>query len=232
MKCEISHSLLQRKNKTKHDNTKKHKYCSNLILNTYIVKDVKLDEFKDVLSKYCFDHIKKFNSFTVRVYWKVNNEIQFKLSVPHVVFFGTIVHSMTVNKKETGCDFLDRAIKAYFTEQEIERINETEIGFVSDLNDITFKHYTDLTKPMICRKVIRRFFEVKSENINDFEFNWLPDFLRVDNQYNFTYKMNIKTILLGDYVNFVNRTKKKNKDFKIILISFVVFKLFCFYFSF
>ena len=31
--------------KTKHDNSKKHKYYSNLILKTYIVKDVKLDEF-------------------------------------------------------------------------------------------------------------------------------------------------------------------------------------------
>ena len=67
MKCEICHSLIQRKNKTKHDNTKKHKYYSNLILNTYFVNDVKLDEYKDLLSKYFFDHMKKFNSFTVRV---------------------------------------------------------------------------------------------------------------------------------------------------------------------
>ena len=45
MKCEICHSLIQRKNKTKHDNSKKHEYFPNLILNTYIVADVKLDEF-------------------------------------------------------------------------------------------------------------------------------------------------------------------------------------------
>ena len=50
MKCEIYHSLIQRRNKTKHDNTKKYKYYSNLILNTFIVKDVKLHEFKDVWS--------------------------------------------------------------------------------------------------------------------------------------------------------------------------------------
>ena len=57
------------------------------------------------MSKYYFDHMKKFNSFTVRVCWKVNNEIQFKLSVPHVVSFGMVVHSMTVNIIETACDF-------------------------------------------------------------------------------------------------------------------------------
>ena len=50
IKCEICHSLIQRKNRTTHDNSKKHKYYSNLILNTYIVKDVKLDELEDVMS--------------------------------------------------------------------------------------------------------------------------------------------------------------------------------------
>ena len=29
--------------------------------------------------------------------------------------------------------------------------------------------------------MIRKFFEVKREDIIDFEFNWLPDCLRVDN---------------------------------------------------
>ena len=34
--------------------------------------------------------------------------------------------------------------------------------------------------------------------------------------------MNIKTILLEEYVNFVDNTKKRTKYFKIILIVFVV----------
>ena len=174
MKCEICHSLIPRKNKTKHDNSKKHRYYSNLILNTYIVNDVKLDEFENVISKYYFDQMKKFNSFTVKVYWEINDEIQFKLSVPHVVSFGMVVHSMTINIKETACDFLDRAIKAYLNGQEIEKIDEIEIGFTSDLEDITFKHCKDLPKPMICRNMIRRFFEVKIEDIVDFEYNWIP----------------------------------------------------------
>ena len=83
-----------KKNKTKHDNSKKHRYYSNLTLNTYFVKDVKLDEFKDVLFKYYFDHMKKFKIFTVRVYWKVNDEIHIKLSVPHIVSYGTIAFTM------------------------------------------------------------------------------------------------------------------------------------------
>ena len=38
----------------------------------------------------------------------------------------------------------------------------------------------------------------------------------------YTYKMNIKTSLLEDYVNFVDLTKKRNKNFKIIIVFFVV----------
>ena len=177
MKYEICHSLKQRKNRTKHDNSKKHKYYSNMILNTYIVKDVKLDEFRDVMSKYYFDQMKKFNSFTVRVYSKVNKEIHFKLFVPHVVSFGMVVHSMTVNIIETACDFLNRAKKTYLTEHDIENIDEIEKGCISNPNDIKFNLYMDLPKPMICRKMIRRFFEVKSEDISDFEYNWLPGWL-------------------------------------------------------
>ena len=42
--------------------------------------------------------------------------------------------------------------------------------------------------------------------------------------------MNIETILLEDYVNFVYRTNEQNRYFKIILISFVVIKsLFLFF---
>ena len=118
--------------------------------------------------------MKNINSFTVRIYWKVYNEIQFILSVSHVVSFGMIVHSMTVNIKETACDSLDRAIKAYFTGHEIEKIDEIQLGFISDLKYITFKNYMDLPKPMICRKMIRRFCEVKSEHIKDCNYTWIP----------------------------------------------------------
>ena len=42
--------------------------------------------------------------------------------------------------------------------------------------------------------------------------------------------MNIKTILLEEYVNFVDNTKKQNKYFKIILFLFaiIVFLFLCF----
>ena len=35
----------------------------------------------------------------------------------------------------------------------------------------------DLPEPMICRKLRRRFFEVKIEDNKDYEKNWIPSWL-------------------------------------------------------
>ena len=46
----------------------------------------------------------------------------------------------------------------------------------------------------------------------------------------YTYKMNIKTNLLEEYVNFVDNTKKQNKYFKLFLflIVIIMFLFLCF----
>ena len=47
----------------------------------------------------------------------------------------------------------------------------------------------------------------------------------------YTYKMNIKTNLLEEYVTFVDNTKKQNKYFKIFIILIVLIMyvfIFCF----
>ena len=42
----------------------------------------------------------------------------------------------------------------------------------------------------------------------------------------YTYKMNIKTNLLEEYVNFVDNTKKQNKYFKLFLfLCFVLYNI-------
>ena len=48
----------------------------------------------------------------------------------------------------------------------------------------------------------------------------------------YTYKMNSKTNLLEEYINFVDNTKQQNKYFKIFLFLIVIivflFFMFCF----
>ena len=52
--------------------------------------------------------------------------------------------------------------------------------------------------------------------------------MKISNIY-YTYKMNIKTNLLEEYVNFVDNTKKQNKYFEIFFIIVVIMFLFLCY---
>ena len=44
--------------------------------------------------------------------------------------------------------------------------------FLSDLKDITFFHYMEHPRSMLCRKLEKNIFE---ENFKSFDYNWLPD---------------------------------------------------------
>ena len=52
MKCQVCNTILKKKNKTKHDQTKKHKYFSNLVLYKNIVKDIACDNFEDAMTSH------------------------------------------------------------------------------------------------------------------------------------------------------------------------------------
>ena len=64
-RCELCNTILQESNKTKHKRTKKHEYCSNLILNRYVIKIVEVIKFKDIYNPYFTAHTRKFDSFTL-----------------------------------------------------------------------------------------------------------------------------------------------------------------------
>ena len=144
-------TTIKKKNKTKHEQTKKHKYLSNSVSNKYVKKDRAVDKFKHVLTSYYNKHLKK-DIFTVYVYWKVD-DFNLKLSVPNVLSYGQIVHSFPINITESACGFSDRVIKGYLNHDEltIDKIEETEIVFMSDLKDMTYTHYMKQPKSMICR---------------------------------------------------------------------------------
>ena len=101
------------------------------------------------------------------------------MSVPIIITYGQIVHNVTINITEKDCDFLDKAIRNYLNQSSIDKIEEIEIVFISDLKDMTYTHYIKQPKSMICRNMIRTIIEVKGEDINDFEYIWLPGCLCV-----------------------------------------------------
>ena len=58
-RCELSNTIMLETNKRKHNQTKKHKYYSNLILNRYLLKNVQVIKFRDVFNPYFIEDTKK-----------------------------------------------------------------------------------------------------------------------------------------------------------------------------
>ena len=132
-----------------------------MALNDYVIKDLYIDKFKDVITSYYNEQIKNFDNFTAYVFWKVNDSINYKKTVPNMRAYGQKVYSIPINITETAGEFLDKDIRGYPNLLTIDKIEEVEIVFISDLKEMTYTHYVQQPKSMLYRKKIRRFFEVK-----------------------------------------------------------------------
>ena len=100
-----------------------------------------------------------------------------KISVPSVIkirkphLFEPNIIELPIMLKIPACDYLDQFSK----ESVNDKVDEIDIIFISDLNDITFFHYIIQPKSMPCRKLIINFF---IEDFGNFDYNWLPNCFR------------------------------------------------------
>ena len=139
MKCNECNTIIKKKYKSKHDQSKEHKYFADLVLNTYVIKGIGVNKFKDTITLYYNEHTKKFDIFTFYVYFKVDDEINYKISVPNQVVYAVTVYDSFLIINETACVFLHRDITNYLDHNELpNKIRETEIVFISDLKNMTF----------------------------------------------------------------------------------------------
>ena len=174
--CELCDAILQKRNKTKHNQTKKHKYYSNLILNRLVINNVEVAKFKYVFNPYFTHHSRKFNFFTIHITLKPfqgKTITQHKIDVTNYVTYNIQSEYCSTHSTESANDFLHRFISIYYGHNySLKIIPEIEIVFISDPKDITRQHYLEQSKSMLCRKLIRR-FHVSTPL--DFEYSWLPD---------------------------------------------------------
>ena len=182
-RCEVCDVILQERYKTKHNQSKKHKYYSNLILNRYVIKDVEVAKFKDVFDPYFTHHSRKFNFFTVCIIIRYHSDLfefydsehppYHKISIPNNVIYNIQSEHYSTYTREAASDFLHKVISIYFSHRCSPKIIcEIEIVFISDPKDVTRQHYLEQPKSMLCRKLIRKIHELTTQ---DFEYNWLPD---------------------------------------------------------
>ena len=174
-RCELCNTIVQNRNKTEHNQTKKHKHYSSLILNRYVIKNLEIIKFKDIFSPHFTAHTSKFNFFTVSILLRLcdgEHPLNHKINVSNYVT--DIIHSehYTTYTTELADDFLHRVLTNYFSHECSPKIiPEIEIVFISDTKDITRQHYLEQPKSKLCRKLVRKFHKSASQ---DFEYNWLP----------------------------------------------------------
>ena len=66
---------LLKRNKTKHEQSKKHKkYFSHMISNRHVIKNVKVSDFKDESNPYFIEHSGKLKFFTISILLRLYNE--------------------------------------------------------------------------------------------------------------------------------------------------------------
>ena len=166
--------------KNKHEKSLKHRYfLSKIIVNKYIVKNIDINKFKDILQSYCDEHKKKFNEFTVTIIRKKNDMIINKISIPRTItlqrthMFQPDMFEIPIYVKVSEREFLnivDRNCAYIIISDEIDKI------FISKYKEMTLQHYMKQSRSMLCRKLERDYIEENYQILDckDFDYNILP----------------------------------------------------------
>ena len=159
--CNICLSKRKKRNKNKHEQSKKHNFFSNLIVNKYILRNPENDRLKDIIQPYYNIHKKKLDNFTVCFMWKKNNVLLNKSSVPSTItlekphLFKSSLIELPIVVRVSPLDILDT-----FDRNINNEVDEINITFKSDLEDIEFSQHMDQPESMLCRKLVRIFLKM------------------------------------------------------------------------
>ena len=128
-------------------------------MNKYIVKNPEFGKFRDIIQSYYDKHKKKFDDFNICVIWKKDDVILNKISVPSVIkirkprLFEPNLIELPIMLKIPASDCLDQFSKECVNDE----VDEIDIIFISNLNDITFSSY-ESTKINALQKTTKKFY--------------------------------------------------------------------------
>ena len=132
--CIICLSEIKKRNKNKHEQSKKHKCFSNLIINKYIAKVCEFYIFKDIIQPHYSIHKKKIDNFTICIMWKKNDVLINKISVPSTItlkkqhLFKPSMAEMPIVGRVQSLDYQD----TFDTKCINDKVDEIKIIFISD----------------------------------------------------------------------------------------------------
>ena len=105
--CELCNTIMFEINKTKHNQTKKHKYYSIMILNRYVITNVEVIKFRDKIKPYFITQTKNFNLFTICVFLRFDDDDNpYKISASNNVTYNIQSEHYSTFTTEIASDFL------------------------------------------------------------------------------------------------------------------------------
>ena len=123
-------------------NSQLHKYLSKQVINRYSVKNPDFNQIENILKNYIRDYNKKFEFYLVIC----KGKIHFSNFIVAVRSNRLYNHPYGFNLRE----FLLSKIKYYERRQHtFSHISQMNITFISDLRNMTYKHYLNQTKSIL-----------------------------------------------------------------------------------
>ena len=189
--CDICLTKIKKRNKNKHQQSKKDIYfVSNLIINYYILRNDEIDKYKEILQSYYDKQKRKFGNFSVWIIWKKENEIVRETKLPDKVivekrcYIAPDINLITMKLIRYDVNKISKILMGlcvHYLDTCYNFANdfcdEKSIIFISDLRDISFFHFMKQPKSMLCRKLAKNF--VEEENFEDYEDKCLPNCVKL-----------------------------------------------------
>ena len=164
--CELCDKSIKIKSETRHLNSRYHKSLSESIISKYSVENPSFLHMQDILKKYVDDYNKKFVFYIIICKWKLHFSdtiINVKSNRLYIIHRpGWNLRSYLISKIE----YLENKGHKF------SHISEMNIVFISDLRNMTYRHYLQIPKSMLEWTMIKKLATnpqlIKAFNINTY----------------------------------------------------------------
>ena len=143
--CELCDKSIKIRSKKRHINSKNHKSLTESIINKYTVKNPSFLHMENILKNFVDEYNKKFEFYLIFCKWKLH-------------FLDTVINVKSdrlYNIRRKYCSWNLRTLLIskieYFESKgyKFSHISEMNIVFITDLRNMTYKHYINQPKSML-----------------------------------------------------------------------------------
>ena len=164
--CEICDKSIKIRSKKRHLNSRYHKSLSACIISKYTVENPSFLHMQDILKKYVDDYNKKFVIYIIICKWKLHFS-DIIINVESNRLYN--IHRPSWNLRSyliSKIEYLENKGHKF------SHISEMNIVFISNLRNMTYRHYLQIPKSMLEWTMIKKMATnpqlIKAFNINTY----------------------------------------------------------------